>query len=372
MPERSIHDILRETFQHTSKEAWNSIASQELSDNKDLATLIWKVGDLAFHPYYDHTDLADTAYLKKFHSVTSQANQPPQYWTNMPKISVLNAASANELALHYLSGGADGILFDVTIASDLNPGQLLDKINLSICDVSFITNNNASLAKELLAYAKKNGHDPVDLQGSIYYTSRVEKKDVVIPDFNLYRTLGIIVKPASPVEEISMALFEAVRYLDFFSDMGLKKEQLIKMISMSFTAEENFFLTIAKLKAVRLLWYQVSQAFNINNFSPEDLHIHLFAAPWNDEKFDPHGNMLKNTFQAIAGVLGGTNALTLSATDEDNEMLNRAALNISNILKEEAHIDNVADPLAGAYAIDNMVNSLAKAAWQSFQNKMHA
>src|SRR5688572_22801419 len=373
MSEPSIHTILSETFHTTSKEAWQSIASQELPEKKNIESLTWKNGVLDFTPYYDQSDLSDLAYLKNFRRLpTRHSNNAPQHWANMPKISVLSESSANILALHYLSGGADGVLFDMTPTPELNLEPLLDKINLSICDVAFITPNNTFLINNLSAYAKKKGYNLAELHGSIYYTSLINTKDAVVTDLSAYHTLGIIVQPSSPVEEISTALLDAVQYMDSFSEMGLKMEQLIKTISLSFTTEENFFLTIAKLKAVRLLWYQVSQAFEIVNYSPDDLHIHLFAAPWTNEKFDPHGNMLKNTFQAIAGTLGGTNALTLSATDDKNEMLNRAALNISNILKEEAYIDKVADPAAGAYALDNMVNIIAKAAWQNFQNKMHA
>ena len=59
------------------------------------------------------------------------------------------------------------------------------------------------------------------------------------------------------------------------------------------------------------------------------------------ENFHPHGNMIKNTTDALSAVLGGCNALTLCAEDEDSEMTNRIALNVSNILKEESHLDKV-------------------------------
>ena len=88
--------------------------------------------------------------------------------------------------------------------------------------------------------------------------------------------------------------------------------------------------------------------------------------------FQPQGNMIKNTTDALSAVLGGCNALTLCAEEEDSEMTNRIALNVSNILKEESHLDKVTHAVAGAYAIETMVNELAQAAWKDFQNNIRS
>lgn len=129
-------------------------------------------------------------------------------------------------------------------------------------------------------------------------------------------------------------------------------------------------MTIAKLKALRLLWYQLSQAFELSNYKPGDLHLHTHSENWTSEEFQPHGNMIKSTTGALASVLGGCNSLTLDAEDESNVMMNYVALYVSNILKEESHIDKVCNAVAGAYAIENMVNEFSQAAWKEFQNKV--
>ena len=51
-------------------------------------------------------------------------------------------------------------------------------------------------------------------------------------------------------------------------------------------------------------------------------------------------------------------------------MIQRIALNVSNILKEESHLDKVTHAVAGAYAIENIVNELSKAAWTDFQHQL--
>jgi methylmalonyl-CoA mutase len=48
--------------------------------------------------------------------------------------------------------------------------------------------------------------------------------------------------------------------------------------------------------------------------------------------------------------------------------MNRVARNVSSIILEEAHLNMVADPAAGAFAIENIVDNLAEAAWKQFQS----
>lgn len=48
------------------------------------------------------------------------------------------------------------------------------------------------------------------------------------------------------------------------------------------------------------------------------------------------------------------------------DFANRISRNQQLILKEEAHFDKVADPAAGSYYIENLTDSIAKAAWDLF------
>jgi methylmalonyl-CoA mutase len=187
-----------------------------------------------------------------------------------------------------------------------------------------------------------------------------------------YYPLGIVVPPTSPVQEISQSLEQTTLLMDVLTDNGLKKDLVFRSISLSFSCEENFFATIAKLKAIRILWYQLSQAFEIASYSPGDLHLHVTSQKWIDEKFQPHGNMIKNTAHAIAAVLGGCNALTIRAEDDNSEMMKRVGLHVTNLLKQESHLDDVSDPVAGAYALDRMVHEFAQAGWSDFQHRMHS
>jgi methylmalonyl-CoA mutase len=51
-----------------------------------------------------------------------------------------------------------------------------------------------------------------------------------------------------------------------------------------------------------------------------------------------------------------------------NSLMERMARNVSLILREESHLNKVADPVAGSYAIEMLTRELAREAWQRFQS----
>lgn len=367
MPEPSIHNILRQSFPKSSKEDWLRMAINELSDKNSIDNLKWKIDGLDFYPYYDKSDLKNLSYLKEYQ------NHSGGVWQNLPLISVSESKIANERALGYLAGGADGILFDISNCSDFNLIHLLEKINLTYCSVSFITSTDTKIATKIVAYAEEKNYDPLKLTGSIFWKKLPDnqtRQSSMLPALKNYHTLGIVVTASSTIKEISDALEQAVQFMDSMTDMGMAKEDVFRSINVFLHCGENFLVTIAKLKALRVLWYQLACAFQIPNCSPDDLHIHVFSEKLVTEKFNPHGNMIKNIPHALAAVFGGCNSLTLASEDENSDMMNRIVINVSNILKEESHIDKVTDPLAGVYAIENMVYELSRAAWTNFQNNL--
>ena len=374
MPEPSIHSILNASFPKSGKDQWLRVASQELGEQNQIENLIWKIGELDFYPYYEEKDLRNLSYLKNHQVPHQQPHLHTNGWKNLPKIKVTLEREANERALKYLAGGADGVLLDVTDCIDFNINQLLDRITWPYCSVSFLT-GETNIATKILAYAEQNKYGPAELRGSIFWTTvpdGIKTPLLLLSSLRNYHIIGISVPSSTPVEEISRSLEQGVRILDTLTDLGMEKEIIFRAISLSFSASENFLINIAKLKAVRMLWYQLSQAFEIPNYTPDDLDIHVTSHKLNSGNFHPQGNMIKNTTDALSAVLGGCNALTLLADEEDSEMTNRIALNVSNILKEESHLDKVTHAVAGAYAVENMVNQLAQASWKDFQKNIRS
>ena len=136
--------------------------------------------------------------------------------------------------------------------------------------------------------------------------------------------------------------------VEFFERSKIQTPEFFKSIAFSISIGTSFLESIAKLKTLRMLWYQVARAYGFGNFSAADLHIHARSESWTHEKFHPHGNMLKGTTTCVASVIGGANVISIFPEDENNSTMVRVARNVSNLLREESHFDKVADPAAGS------------------------
>jgi methylmalonyl-CoA mutase len=295
----------------------------------------------------------------------------PGGWENLVSIRVFEEKKANTLALQALTIGAEGIFFDIVGKPDVDIDILLEKISWPFCNISFLSEDDQGFVKKIVTHIKNQNYDPLLLRGSIFWKKFPAKPESLFQEFSSlknFRTFGIAIPPGSPVKEISHALVSGVSVMEAL--IATRNKEVFKEISISVACSENFLLNIAKLKTLRILWYQISQAYEITNFKPDDLFIHARSEKWVHEYFQPHGNTLNNTYDAIAAVLGECNALTLAVEDEDNSGMHRTAQLVSNILREEAHLDKVAGGIAGSYVLDNMIHQLAQESWKDFQQTM--
>lgn len=156
---------------------------------------------------------------------------------------------------------------------------------------------------------------------------------------------------STTVEELAFALAEAVEVY----------AAVPKPLIVRFAAGPVFFLELAKFRAARMLWAHAARVFG----APESharLTLHALTARWNKTLYDENSNLLRATCESLAAVAGGCDLLTVRPELFDA----RLALNIGRILREESHLDKVADPGAGSYYIEALTELLAREAWARF------
>ena len=87
-------------------------------------------------------------------------------------------------------------------------------------------------------------------------------------------------------------------------------------------------------------------------------------------RYDPWVNLMRTTVAAFAAGIGGADAVTVlpfdAALGVPEALGRRLARNISSLLISEAHVAEVADPAAGAYAVEMLTAQIADAAWAEF------
>jgi methylmalonyl-CoA mutase len=176
---------------------------------------------------------------------------------------------------------------------------------------------------------------------------------------------------ATAVDELAFILATAVEYLRRLERHDLSPAIGSRRLRLIMPSGRDLFTEIAKFRALRALWGQVLDACRVPNEEAVPA-IHAVTSPRCLTIRDPWVNMLRATSESFAAVVGGADLITVlpfdSAIGNPDDSARRLALNTSNILREEAHLDAVSDPAAGSYFVERLTNSLARLAWKKFQH----
>lgn len=315
-----------DSFPKSDKNTWLHAAMQELDGVSPFEKLRKNKGGLTRLPYYDANDVeaANTFALP----ASSYPFLGPRCWFNSPAILVADAVRDNAIAHNHLAHGADGICFHFSKGKPIDISALLKGLDLSACAIQLHGALSSDMWQQFFNWVQL--HFPGQLTGAAFVDDLVDDLGMDVNNSGFY-SRGISVPQGTPAEEIIFAV-EQVR-------KGGSKPAVSVMIG------SDFFSEIAKLKVLRSMLGSAA-------------YLHAVSSPLADAAFQPHGTMLKSTTAALAAILGGCNALTVVPEDDANEMMARVARNVSSILREEAHVHQIADATAGSYYLEALCAQL--------------
>jgi methylmalonyl-CoA mutase len=139
-------------------------------------------------------------------------------------------------------------------------------------------------------------------------------------------------------------------------------------ISFRLAADADQFLTMAKYRALRLLWARVEQA---SGLASKPVFIAAETAWRMLTQRDPYVNMLRATMATFAAGLAGANAVTVLphtlALGLPDAFARRVARNTQLVLLEDSNLAKVSDPAAGSGGIESLTQELCQTAWTLFQ-----
>ncbi|MBB4394765.1 methylmalonyl-CoA mutase family protein [Bradyrhizobium sp. ERR14] len=172
----------------------------------------------------------------------------------------------------------------------------------------------------------------------------------------------------SEVQELAFVLACGVAYLRAIEGAGIPLEAAQGMVYARLAADADQFLTMAKFRALRLLWARIETACGL---TPKPLFIAADTAWRMLTQRDPYVNMLRATIATFAAGLAGANAITVLphtlALGLPDPFARRVARNTQALLLEESNLAKVSDPAAGAGGIETLTAQLCEAAWTLFQ-----
>lgn len=179
---------------------------------------------------------------------------------------------------------------------------------------------------------------------------------------------------ASASWELAAAIGAGVEYLRLLTEHGIGTADALRQISFRYAADDDQFMTIAKLRAARQIWARVAEVVGAPDAGAATVHA-VSSLPMMAQR-DPWVNMLRTTLAAFAAGVGGADTVQVHAFDvaipgglpgTATTFTRRMARNTQLLLLEESHIGRVLDPGGGSWFIEDLTRALAEQAWAHFR-----
>jgi methylmalonyl-CoA mutase len=179
---------------------------------------------------------------------------------------------------------------------------------------------------------------------------------------------------ASATWELAGAIAAGVAYLRLLDGAQLSVSDSLRQIGFRLAADDDQFMTIAKIRALRRLWARVAEVVG----EPENgaARVHAVTSMPMMAQRDPWVNMLRTTVAAFGAGLGGADTVLVEPFDAAipgglpgtaASFARRIARNAQLLLLEESHLGRVLDPAGGSWFVEDLTEQLAEKAWGHFQ-----
>ena len=179
---------------------------------------------------------------------------------------------------------------------------------------------------------------------------------------------------ANATWELAGSVAAAVDYLRLLTEAGLSVPEALRQISFRLAADDDQFMTIAKMRAARQLWARVAEVVGEPDCGAAVVHAET-SLPMMTQR-DPWVNMLRSTLAAFGAGVGGADSVLVFPFDVAiaggfpgmaTSFARRIARNTQLLLLEESHVGRVLDPAGGSWFVEDLTKQLAEQAWQHFQ-----
>lgn len=354
-------------FEPVSSKQWKQQIQYELKGADYNDTLVWESPEgIKVRPFY-HVDEAEAKWAPQ---IAEQA------FAIVQNIFVHDVALSNKRALDAVTRGAESIRFTIEnegvaiseLMHNLPTEKTVYYFNLPFLSVGYV--------KKLTDFATANAarfiiqNDPLGqlCLGGNWFDSiendfqnlngMAQQASVPFLSINAktYQDAG-----ANMVQQLAYILAHANEYFNRIAGIS-------QPITIEIAVGTNYFFEIAKLRALRLLFFTLANEYNHN------LNCHIVVTPTKRNKtlYDYNVNMLRTTTECMSAILGGADAISNLPYDalyhKDNEFGDRIARNQLLVLKHESYFDKVTNPADGAYYIETLTSQLAEKALLLFKD----
>jgi methylmalonyl-CoA mutase, N-terminal domain len=189
------------------------------------------------------------------------------------------------------------------------------------------------------------------------------------PKWNTISISGYHIREAgaTAAQELAFTLANGFSYVEHGVERGLSVDSFAPRLSFFWDVHNDFFEEVAKLRAARRIWARhMRDRYGARDPRSWKMRFHCQTAGVTLTAQQPHNNVVRVAYQALAAVLGGTQSLHTNALDETlalpTEESVRIALRTQQIIAYETGVPNVADPLGGSYYLEALTDGLEREA----------
>ena len=287
-----------------------------------------------------------------------------------------------------LSEGEVGIC-GVAVSSIKDMDILFDKIPLDKVSTSMTINSPAAMIFAMyLAVARERDINFKELRGTLQndilkeyiaqkeyiypprpsmriITDMIEYCTNEVPQWNPVSVSGYHIREAgsTAAQELAYTLADGFAYIEACIERGLDVDAFAPRISYFFNSHLDFFEEIAKYRAARRIFARrMKEKYGAKNPRSWWMRFHTQTAGCTLTAQQPENNIVRTAFQALAGVLGGTQSLHTNSMDETlalpSEKAVRIALRTQQIIAYETGVINTVDPLGGSYYVEALTDKM--------------
>ncbi len=355
---------------------WQAAIARDLKGVDPEKRLTWRTDEgMAVKPFYRAEDLKNLAWVDvapgEFPYRRSARSEGD--WRIREEIDAADAETANRLAQAAVAAGAECIAF---LGIPVENAEQLEKLlaDLDAIPVHFARADERLIRMLMERQSKSPGAAEIstgcDALASLDFAAEIVRAapSGFVP-FVIHGE-AFADAGATAVEEIGFALAAGVDLLARLAERGGEIDCAAAAVEFGFAIGSNYFFEIAKLRAFRMEWARVVQSFGGSRQAAK-ARIAARTSQWNKTVYDPHVNILRATTEAMAAVLGGADAVTVTpfdaCTKAPDEASQRLARNTQLLLKHEAWLGRVADAGGGSYALETITDFLAHEGWKAMQ-----
>ncbi|SMP08953.1 methylmalonyl-CoA mutase family protein [Algoriphagus winogradskyi] len=374
------------TFPASNKKAWIDQVKKDLKGKGFDATLTSTLWDkIKIQPFYTAEDLGGPKDAYKFHPSSEIPGMSPRIWSNLVSVFPENEKETNEEILHALQNGSDGLVVHLNGTENLN--ELLKAVHTEFISTNFLPTGEAVQFFQLIEeWIESISLKPGMLQGAILWSpcdelfrsgenfdsaiSQAAKAIIDFKEFQEFYPLTIDFARyantgATGIQQLCYGLGEIIELIEKLSKKAISPTQVFENLTFHTAIGDSHFAEIAKVKALRKLIVELAGNYGVK-IQLEDVPIITSTSEWSKSLLDKDTNLIRQTYEAMAGILGGGNSLWVKPAEgkKASVLEKRIARNVSSVLKEESYLDKVMDPAAGSYYLENLqeqiVNSVIK------------